>query len=61
MARYVKALACVCRASSEVPVTTVPTGNVKLHQARLKGGRALSVSVAASANHKSVKPMTGTP
>jgi hypothetical protein len=53
------------RAASEiVPVTHVPTGNVKLHQVSANGRprRAVrSVIAAASASHIMAKPQVGTP
>jgi hypothetical protein len=53
------------RAASEiVPVTHVPTGNVKLHQVSANGSprRAVRIVIAAaSASHIMAKPQVGTP
>jgi hypothetical protein len=51
-------------ARAMVPVTQVPTGNVKLHHVRAKGSpsRAVrTVIAAASASHIIAKPQVGTP
>ena len=47
-----------------VPVTTVPTGNVKLHQVRPNGiprRMVRTVIAAASASHSMANPHVGTP
>ena len=47
-----------------VPVTHVPTGNVKLHQVRLKGSRrrmVRTVIAAATTSHSMANPQVGTP
>jgi hypothetical protein len=47
-----------------VPVTTVPTGNVKLHQVSANGRDARTVravTAAASTSHMTAKPQAGTP
>lgn len=53
------------RAASEiVPVTTVPTGNVKLHQVGPNGiprRTARAVSAAATASHSIANPHVGNP
>jgi hypothetical protein len=53
------------RAASEiVPVTTVPTGNVKLHQVGPNGiprRTARTVSAAAMASHSTANPQVGRP
>jgi hypothetical protein len=53
------------RAASEiVPVTHVPTGNVKLHQVSANGSprRAVRIVIAAaSTSHIMAKPQVGTP
>ena len=54
----------VCRARAVVPVTRVPTGNVKDHQVRLNGRwarAARTVIAVASAAHSAANPQTGTP
>ena len=59
-----KASAPVCTASVAVPVTTVPTGKVKLHQVSEKGRPpriARSVRVAAIAIQAIAKPQVGSP
>ena len=54
-------------ARAMVPVTQVPTGNVKLHQVRANGSRppaaraVRSVIAAASTSHIIANPHTGTP
>jgi len=51
-------------ARAMVPVTQVPTGNVKLHHVRAKGSprRAVrTVTAAASASHIIANPQVGTP
>jgi hypothetical protein len=51
-------------ASAIVPVTTVPTGNVKLHQVRPNGSpfrAACTVSDAAMTSQAIANPQAGTP
>ena len=51
-------------ASAIVPVTTVPTGNVKLHQVSPNGSprrSARTVSAVAMASHIIAKPHVGSP
>jgi hypothetical protein len=58
------AAAPVCAASTEVPVTTVPSGKVKLHQVSAKGRsrRTAAIVIAATIASQSIeKPQTGTP
>ena len=54
----------VWAASWVVPVTNVPTGNVRLHHVSANGMPRRSVrtvSAVASAIHSTAKPHTGTP
>jgi hypothetical protein len=63
-ASQAKGLAPVCTASPAVPVTTVPTGKVKVHQVSEKGRprrTVRSVITATIASQAIAKPQTGTP
>ena len=54
----------VCTASWVVPVTKVPTGNVRLHQVSANGiprRMVRTVNAVANAIHSTAKPHTGTP
>src|ERR1700761_1971077 len=61
------AVSWVRTARAIVPVTQVPTGNVKLHQVSANGSRppavraVCRVSTAASTSHSMANPHTGTP